>query len=208
MARIHSAALLLLLSLPAVSRAETPANELTLFGGQRFGGAFDVEEGDSSYDLDAASSVGIIFNRVQRGNTHWEVLYARQDTVAESDSPGVNEPRVDIDLELLEAGGTYSWDRSRAHPYLAMTLGGTRVESRAQGAESDTFVSGSLGLGLRFAPAANIGLRLEARYHAIFTDDETDLLCRTGPDTNVCAVRIESRVLSQVTAFAGLTLRF
>ena len=208
MARIRTTFALVLLGLSPSVAAETPANELTIFGGQRFGGSFDVRDAAASYDLEDASAFGIIYNRVHETNTHWEVLYTRQETVAENDDPGANDARVDVDLDVLEAGGTYNWGQGRARPYLAMTIGGTRVEARGRAAESDTFLSGSIGLGLRVAPAANIGLRLEARYHAVLTDNDTDLFCRTGPDTNVCAIRLEGRLLGQVTAFAGLSLRF
>ena len=198
---------LLLAALASSATADETKNELTVFGGQRVGGSFDVDDG-GSYELDDAGSQGIIFNRRHRDNTHWEILYTRQDTAATNAATTVSDPRVDIDIEQLEASGTYAWDRDRVHPYLAMTLGGTRVESRARGAESDTFLSGSIGLGLRLAPAARLGLRLEMRYHAVLADKDTDLLCRTGPDANTCAVRVEGRALGQVAFFGGVSLRF
>ena len=38
--------------------------------------------------------------------------------------------------------------------------------------------------------------------------ESTDLFCRSGPDLNICAVRVEGDMLIQFEAFAGLTFRF
>ena len=85
------------------------------------------------------------------------------------------------------------------------TIGGTRLKAAG---ESDTFWSGSIGVGLRVRPEARIGLRLEARAYGTLTQSDTDLFCRTGPDLNICAVRVEGDMLIQFEAFAGLTFRF
>ena len=194
MARMRPGAALLLIALVSSATAEETRNEVTVFGGQRFGGSFDVDGDTGRYDLRDDSVQGILF--------------ARHDTAAENDDAGINDPVVDIRIEQLEVGGTYAWERGRTQPYLAMTLGGARIESRARAVESDTFLSGSIGLGLRLIPAARLGLRLEARYHTVFTNDDTDLLCRTGPDANTCAVRIDGRAVGQLALFGGVSLRF
>ena len=90
-------------------------------------------------------------------------------------------------------------------PYLAATIGGTRIEAAG---ESDTFFSGSIGLGMLISPASTFGIRLEARAHGVFINSDTDLLCRTGPDLNVCFIRVEGDMLSQIETFAGFIFRF
>lgn len=188
--------------------ADTLRNEITTFGGYRFGGSFDLRDTSTTYDLDDAASYGVIFNRSYDATTQWEIIYARQDTEAVTDAPGSNEPRVDIDVQLLELGGTYLWAGGRVQPYLAATIGGARVTTRARATESDTFLSGSIGAGVRIAPGGRLGLRLETRYHAVLTDEDTDLFCRTGPEFSVCAIRIEASILGQVATYAGVTFRF
>ena len=90
-------------------------------------------------------------------------------------------------------------------PYLAASIGGTRIEAAG---ESDTFFSGSIGLGMLISPASRFGIRLEARAHGVFVNSDTDLLCRTGPDLNVCFIRVEGDMLSQIETFAGFVFRF
>ena len=197
---------LLIAALPAA--AQEPKFELTPFAGYRFGGTFDFESDDGSYELDDASSYGLIFNARHSGNTQWEVFYSRQDTRARlKDTSGVASS-VDTDIQVLQLGGTYQGSGDVFRPYLAMTLGGTHVRTSINGSQSDTFFSGSLGVGMNFAPSSRVGLRLEARANATLTDSSTDLFCQTGPDINVCAIRIDGNLLTQVEAFAGLVVRF
>ena len=51
------------------------------------------------------------------------------------------------------------------------------------------------------------GLRQDPAYGTLL-DSSTDLFCSTGPDTNVCAIRVKGKMLSQVETFAGITYRF
>ena len=57
-------------------------------------------------------------------------------------------------------------------------------------------------------PTECLGLRLEARAFGTLLNSETDLFCRTGPDINICAVRVDGTVLWQLETFAGLVFRF
>jgi hypothetical protein len=108
-------------------------------------------------------------------------------------------------LQTLQIGGTYQGRGDTVRPYLAATIGGTRIETDA---ESDIFFSGSIGVGLQIRPLARLGIRLEARAHGTLTDSDTDLFCSTGPDLNTCAVQIEGDLLAQLEAFAGVVFRF
>lgn len=182
-----------------------PGNfEITPFGGYRFGGTFDITDSDESYELEDSPSFGLILNLRAAENTQWELLYSSQSTDAEriGSEP---QPAVGIDMQVLQIGGTYQGGDERIRPYLAMTVGGTHVSSDA---DSDTFFSGSIGLGLQILPTKRVGIRVEARAYATLTDSETDLFCGTGPDQNICAIRLEGNVLGQFETFAGVVFRF
>lgn len=182
--------------------------ELTPFGGYRFGGSFEFENDAGSYDADDAASFGLIFNARHSGNTQWQVYYSQQNTTARLKDSTAIAPFVDTDIRVLQVGGTYQGAGQAFRPYVAMTLGGTHIRTSANGSQSDTFFSGSLGVGMNFAPSSRIGFLLEARANATLTDSSTDLFCRTGPDINVCAIRVDGSLLTQVEAFAGLVVRF
>ena len=207
---MRNLALLVVVALIGVAevRAEDHDTELTAFGGYRFGGTFDVQDTDSSYEWQDASSFGLIWNHPYRDNTEWEVFFSRQSSEAELSGTAALATELDVETTTLQVGGTYLWDGQKAQRYLVATIGGTHMEARSQESASDTFLSGSIGLGVKIAPSARIGLRLEARWNMVLTSSSTDLFCRTGPDLNVCAVKTEGDLFHQVEAFAGVVFRF
>ncbi|MGH8224512.1 MAG: outer membrane protein [Woeseiaceae bacterium] len=193
----------------AAAAADAPAVEITPFGAYRFGGTFDVEGADSSYELEDSSSYGLLVNFRHQANTQWEILYSRQETEAEFSDATIGALLVDVDVQMLQGGGIYQWDGDAVLPFLSLTLGGTRIRiSSATGEDSDTFWSASIGAGLKIRPNERLGLRLEARAYGTFVSSSTDLFCQTGPDANVCAVRIDSTMLRQIETLAGVTFRF
>ena len=198
----------LLLLFPALLQAQEAATEITAFGAYRFGGTFEEDESDASYELNDSPSFGLILNFRHKDPTQWEIFYSQQQTEAEFSGATGNDPEVDIDLHVLQLGGTYQWEGEVARPYLAFTLGGTHVRTRSAESNSDTFFSGSIGVGMKFLPTSRIGIRVEARAYGTLVSSSTDLFCSTGPDLNLCAIRLEGRMLSQVETFAGITVRF
>ena len=198
----------LTLLFPALLQAQEATTEITAFGAYRFGGTFEEDATDGSYELDDSPSFGLILNFRHQDPTQWEILYSQQQTEAAYSGATINDPEVDVDLHVLQLGGTYQWEGEVARPYLAFTLGGTHVRTRSAESNSDTFFSGSIGVGMKFLPTSRVGIRVEARAYGTLVSSSTDLFCSTGPDLNICAIRLEGRMLSQVETFAGITVRF
>ncbi len=192
-------------AVPALADEDSLGLEITPIGGYRFGGTFQVDESDTSWDVEDSSSFGLIVNLPHDTNTRYEFVYFEQSSDAELDGVTTGQSIIDLEQRTLQIGGTYQWSGDKVRPYLAATIGGTRIEAAG---ESDTFFSGSIGLGMMINPAARFGIRLEARAHGVFVSSDTDLLCRTGPDLNVCFVRVEGDMLSQIETFAGFVFRF
>lgn len=182
--------------------------ELTLFGGLRTGGEISVEGSDAVYEANDSSSFGLIWNTREKRNTEWEVYFSRQQTEFERSDPLLLQPSIDADIYTLQLGGTYLFEGNGVRPYLAMTLGGTHIKADSDSGDSDTFFSGSLGLGLKFREGERLGFRLEGRAHGVFVSKNSKLFCRTGPDENICVVQLEGNLFSQFEAFAGVTFRF
>ena len=196
-------------ALPARAVAADELNvEITPFVAYRFGGTFDVEGSDASYRIDDSEAFGLLFNLRHSGNTQWEVLYSRQQGTARLRDAVGTTPAVDTDIHVLQIGGTYQGRGETVRPYLAMTLGGTHIKTAANGSQSDTFFSGSIGVGLNLIPSSRLGFRFEARAYGTLMNSSTDLFCRTGPDSNICAIRVEGSVMGQFEAFAGVVFRF
>jgi len=199
------------LLLVATSAAAQELNtELTVFGGYHFGGSINVLDSDATYEVQDSSSFGLIWNHRHQANTQWEVYFSQQKTEVELSEPTIGDELVDVELYTLQLGGTYLWEGDAVRPYLVMTIGGTHIKSDPDNGESDsdTFFSGSIGLGFKMQPTERLGLRLEARAHGVLMRDSTKLFCQTGPDANVCAVEIEGSMLGQFETFAGIVFRF
>ncbi len=204
-------ALLLLLALASGAAVADEGNglELTAFGGYRMGGSVAAEDDGIDIRLRDSSSAGLLLNGRHRDNTQWEVHYSNQQTSARiSDALSGAESVVDFDSNTLQLGGTYLFEGEKVIPYLAFTLGGTHVRTRGAEDESDTFFSGSIGLGLRLLPYSRVGIRLEARAYGTLVNDSSQIFCSTGPDANVCAIRLKGDIVGQVETFAGITVRF
>ncbi len=184
----------------------------TLFGGGRTGGEVEIEESSAAYKADDSASFGLIWNTEHSRNTEWEVYFSRQDTEFKLSDPLVVVPTIDLEMYTLQLGGTYIFDdrfiSDSVQPYLAMTVGGTHVKSDADAGDSDTFFSGSIGLGLKFRPGERLGFRLEGRVHGLLVKESSKLFCSVGPEENVCAVEVKGDMLGQFEAFAGVTYRF
>ena len=208
---LHHIGLAFALLIAATSAAAQELNtELTVFGGYRFGGSINVLDSDATYEVQDSSSFGLIWNHRHQANTQWEVFFSQQQTEVELSDPMIADPIVDVELYTLQLGGTYLWEGDAVRPYLVMTLGGTHIKSNPVNGngDSDTFFSGSIGVGFKMQPTRRLGLRLEARAHGVLMRDSTKLFCQTGPDANVCAVEIDGSMLGQLETFAGIVFRF
>jgi hypothetical protein len=181
---------------------------LTPFGAYRFGGTFEVEDSSGSYDFNDSSSFGLILNVPHSANTQLEFLYSKQSTEAEFNAATPNDPVIDIDLQTLQLGGTYQFEGDKVIPYIAATLGAMHVQANSTGSASDTFWSGSIGVGLLISPHSRVGLRLEARAYGTLMSSSTSLLCESGPNISGCAIRIKGDLLTQIETFAGVVFRF
>ncbi|MGI9202692.1 MAG: hypothetical protein ACR2Q3_01710 [Woeseiaceae bacterium] len=189
----------------AIAADERLDFEITPLIGYRYGGTFDVQGGNDAYEFDDSSSFGLVLNMREQANTQWEVLYSQQSGSAMLNSVAVSQPAVDVDIHILQIGGTYQGTGDKIRGYVAATVGGTRFDASSA---NDTFFSGSIGVGVQIMPEAKFGIRLEARAYATLTDSDTDLFCSTGPDLNVCAIRVEGELFNQFETFAGFVFRF
>lgn len=183
-------------------------SSFTLFGALRTGGEFSALESDVTYDAQDSSSYGLIWNTRHKRNTEWEVYFSHQPTEVERREPLVISPRFDMDIYTLQLGGTYLFDGQGVQPFLSMTLGGTHMRADSDAGDSETFISGSIGLGLKFREGERLGFRLEGRAHGALVSDKSRLFCRTGPVENICVVEIEGDFFTQFELLAGVTYRF
>lgn len=199
---------LLALSAGPAAHAQMLDNEITPYLGYRTGGTFDATNIVGRYEISDSDSYGLIVNFMSRNQTQFELIYARQETDADFLGVGLNDPDVGLDLQTLELGGIYEFDGQMFRPYVAGTVGGTYARSYSAEKRSDTFLSGSFGLGVKFRPEDRFGARLEVRLRGVLLSSNSSLFCSTGTGGGGCSVAISGSVLTQVETFAGVSFRF
>lgn len=202
------AATLVLTSLPATAQ-ESPAKfEITPYAAYRGGGDFEDEEGLIEFELEESNAWGLILNGTVEANTQWEVLYSSQSTSVDITGAIPDEPDFDLDVEYLHIGGTYLFDGDRVRPFMAATIGASRLKPRPTGFGSETFVSGSIGGGWKISLGNNLALRVEARGYATLVDSDSLLFCESSDAGGSCLLVVEGSFFAQWEASAGLTFRF
>jgi hypothetical protein len=183
--------------------------EITPFVGYRFGGSFDDDETDENYDLENDSSVGLIVNFPSKNNTEWEIYYSKQSTEIRTGDLFSNTKVLDMDVEYLQIGGTYLFEREKEfQPYFVATIGAARFDPSGANTSSDTFFAFSAGGGWKYFPDKRVGLRLDGRFIGTLIDSDTDIFCQTGPNGAECLVSNKSDVLWQFELQAGVVFRF
>jgi hypothetical protein len=194
--------------LACAQEAKPRRHELTAYGAYRVGGEFEDENGEDEFELDESNAYGLVFNfPAMNVDTQWQALWARQQTELET-RPGFDaSSRLRLDVDYFQFGGTYLFEGNETRPFIALTAGAAHFDP-GRGIDSETFFAGSLGGGVQMQKSKRVGVRLEARAFATLVDSDGSLFCRTGPQANVCAVRIEGSAFVQFEASAGIVFRF
>jgi hypothetical protein len=198
-----------LMAAPAIAQDESPRFALTPFLAYQGGGEFEQTGTGSPLKLDESGSFGLIFDMQLDADRQFEIFYSRQQTEADTAGLLAGQPVLDINVEYLQFGGTVAFGESdTTRPYIVATVGAARFEPKASGLDSETFLSFSFGGGVNLFANKPVGLRLEGRLFGTLTNNDTTLFCKTGTDTNFCAVSVNGDVFFQWQAMAGLVVRF
>ena len=200
---------IVLSAMPQASAQQSPGRiELTPFAGFRFGGSFTDEEDGREASVADSATAGFAVNFRDSSNTQWEIVYVRQSTDVNVRDFDFGVPTLDLDIDILQLGGTYLGEGDLFRPYLAATIGASRLSPTFDGLDSDTFWSFGIGGGMQFFPTNRLGLRLEGRMWGTLVDSSTSLFCQSGPNGGGCAIAINGEGLWQFETFAGLVVRF
>jgi hypothetical protein len=200
-------ALGMMMAVPAFAEVTAYRFALTPFAGYRIGGEFEDDDTGDELDLDDGASLGLILNAPYDDRTEWEVFYGRQETDIDDATVPV-DPNLDIVIEYLQIGGTYVGEGEAARPYLAATIGGSRIEPDGAGFDSETYFAFGIGGGLHVFPESRVGLRLEGRLFGSLVDSDSGVFCQSGPTGSRCLIRSSGDVFWQWDMFAGVTVRF
>jgi len=202
-------ALVALLAGAPAAYADRVRAEITPFGGYRFGGDFDYVDPDTEElkgsDLDSGGSWGIDLGLYRDQTSFYELLYSTQEAGLDANEFGLGD--VDVTTQYYHVGGTIFFPNQQwLVPFLSFTIGAT--DFSADGFDSETKFSTSLGTGLRLPFTDNFGVTLGLRGYLTFVDSDTNFFCASGGGDGACLVQSSGSTFFQGEATLGLTLRF
>ena len=162
------------------------------FAGVQAGGELFIDF--EKQPVDAAPVFGALLSFDRGGGRILDFLVSRQETEA-------GEAGVTVDL--LQVGGRYLLRRDqRASPYIAATVGATRIGTGTIEALRLSFAGGA-GAEIRIRPG--LALLVDGRLYTTLFDDRGSFEC---DDTVVCVTGISGDGFHQFAGFAGLAFRF
>lgn len=197
---------LMLALLLFASPAFADSFEIVGWASYRTGGALGVDVRDGDATLDEAGAWGVTLGLRTRPDSVIELHYSIQSTEVDVEDFFGDVGSVELDVEYFQVGGTFFFLRpgnpSRITGYIAGSLGGTRFSG--EGADAQTFFSGSLGGGADVALAKRVSLRLDGRFYTTFVGSSGSIACTPG----FCVTSVYGNYFSQFVASAGLAVKF
>jgi hypothetical protein len=194
-------ALLLLVGLFA---AQARAIDITPLGGSQGGGSLRHIASDETLHFAQSPMRGLLLGWELDPERDLELLYQRQATTLRSDNSAIPEADLlALEIHTLHLGGTVlSAERHHLRAFLSGGLGLTHYAPALGGASSETHASLSLGVGAKWLPTRNLGLRLEARGYGTLFNHNTTIFCSGG-----CRFSVSGDLLSHYTLFTGIIIR-
>ena len=180
-------------------------SSVTVYGGDRFGGSVTDATTDSTINLDNGSSFALAVDIGLDSNTQLELFYSQQKTALTS---GVFSPRssnIGLTLHNYQIGGTNFIEEMGRGLYVMGGIGATTATPDRSGLNSETFLSGNLGIGWMVPLGAHVGLRFEGRGYGILLNNHSAVFCG---GTTGCTAVIKGTGLFQGEVLAGLSVRF
>ena len=179
--------------------------EVTPILGYSFGGDFDNSRTGETVNFAESESYGLILSLPDQSKYggFYELLYLRQPTrLKEADSLFSSASKLDVDINYLHLGGSYSPLNQTVNPYVAAGIGLTHM--RPEQGEAETRFSFSVGGGIKVPLTERIGLRLEGRGFATLFNGRGTIFC----NDDRCDLHVHGDLLWQFTTFGGIVFRF
>ena len=185
----------------APARAQDRPFELTVLGGLRLGGQFEDAVTGYVRPFDEDLSVGLALGFPLGNDRTLEIVWTHAQLGAPADEDG---GEVDLRLDTVGAGGTYEWGDGKARPFVSGTIGLALVSPQTSGYDSELFLAGTLGGGVKVPLSPRVGLRFEGRGVAMFALGGAAGICGSGG----CLLGFTGVGIVELELLAGLSFSF
>jgi hypothetical protein len=180
-------------------------NNVTIYGGERFGGNLTDSSNGSTINLQNGSSFALAVDIGLDRATQLELFLSRQNTALTSGAFSAQANNVKLTFNNYHIGGTAFIEETGRGAYVMGGLGATTARPDSGGQNSQTFFSGNLGMGWMVPLARHVGLRFEARGYLILFNNSTAALCGGASG---CTVAIKGTGVFEGEVLAGISARF
>lgn len=186
--------------------APTPARtvEITPTIGWRMGGGVETEDGE--FDVESATSYGVILDVRVRADGVVELLYDRQHSdVVRRISTGPDSTITDIAIEYFQLGGAVEFGHEpNLKPFFALTLGAAHLNPGDE-RDDEWHFAGVATLGAKAYIGERIGFRAQTRLWGTFLTEESQIFCSLP---GVCVLSASGRLFVQADFSGGVMFVF
>lgn len=178
--------------------------ELAGLYGYRLGGHLKDESTSDTLKLGEAGDYGVIFDMPYDAQGQLELIWSHSGEALRPDTLFAGAPRFDVDVDYYQIGGVHNLEGGRVRPFVAGSLGVTRLVPKQSGLDAATEFSMGLGGGARIWLTRHLGLRMEGRGYLTLTDANGAVFC----GNNGCLARISGSGFGQFEFSAGVFAAF
>jgi hypothetical protein len=179
-------------------------NNLTVYGGYRFGGGFtDVTTG-KTWEMTDGPAYAVAADFAIDRRTQWEIFISHRSSALKASgfSPAADD--IGLGITYYHLGGTYFFDQEVGRGgYAVGGLGLTNFSPSLSGLNSETRFSLNFGFGYMIPMAKYVALKLEARGYVTLVDSSGGFFCSGG-----CVVQVKGSTFTQGEVMAGIAARF
>jgi hypothetical protein len=197
--------LVLALSMLALSHAApVRAVEVAPFIGHVYGGSFEDSNTLSTFEVQDASSYGLMLDFDTEPDKQIEVFLSRQATSLTTTGTFTGNPLFDLTIDYYHIGGLYMLpDFERVRPFVSGTFGLTRMAPDRADLTTENRFSLSLGGGAKIFFTKSVGLRFDVRGIYTALNSNSEIFCSGG-----CTIKVVSSGFVQTELSAALLMRF
>ena len=180
------------------------ANEFQLSMSQGYRGSdrlTDAITGDT-LRLDESRSINLILSIPRDVLSDYDLFLSRQTTKLRNLTAPLDS--LSLRLDHVHLGGTVDYPLNYLSFFTTGGIGFTRITPDNTDFDSETRLSFSFGGGLKIPLHKQVGLRLEARFLGIVTDNNGSILC----SSDGCIAQFNASFFTQYEASAGLYILF
>lgn len=175
--------------------------EFVSFSSYRFSSGLEDMETEEGLDLHTGTDWGFVVSHPASALTRYELRYSHQNSgLTDATDP---DNAFDLEVHYLHFGGTMDFSQKPFTPFFSGGFGLTHMTPSDDTVNDATYLSLSLGGGMKWYPTSRLGIRFEVRGYGAITESEGNVFCDGD-----CNLHANGDLLPQFETNLGVILKF